>query len=100
MSSEPEEIIKEIKLRVDDLQRVCLELKGRTISMAPAVKVALAAFMQIEWVLWVRADRTAVWVCPWCRNRAKRERGEDQKVHAPDCERQVAIRVLEEALGK
>lgn len=98
--AEPEEIIQEVKLKLDEVQHACLEWKGRAIALSPALKVGLAALKQIEFVLWVMPDRTAAWVCPWCSDRVKRARGDDQKNHAGDCERQVAIKVLEEVIGK
>jgi hypothetical protein len=98
--AEPEEIIQEVKLKLDEVQASILDWKGRAIALSPALKVALDAIQKIEWVLHVMPDRTAVWVCPWCKDRTKRMHGEDQLKHAPDCERQIAIKVLEEVIGK
>lgn len=103
---EPEEIIQEVKLKLDEVQSACLEWKGRAISMGPALKVALAAIKQIEWVM-RPSGSSARYVCPWCVQKPVSVRGvgvvahfEDQTEHAPDCERQIAIKILEEAIKR
>lgn len=57
-----------------------LEWKGRALAAGPALKVALHALESVDFLH-----------CPWCG---------DLLDHVPGCMRQVAIKVLKEAIGE
>lgn len=58
--------------------RRALEWKGRALAAAPAMKVALSALQSVHFLQ-----------CPWCG---------DSLEHQPGCLREVAIKVLTDAL--
>ena len=88
--AEIEELIKTGKLQLDEIQKECLTWKGRALGAVPALKVALAALARIQ-TQYRPTLEGGYWYCIFC--------GEVSERHMPDCEREVAIKVLREAIG-